>query len=530
MTEFIGLSIDNYKIIEQIGQGGMATVYRAHQESIGRDVAIKVLDKSLIEKDPSFLDRFIREVKVIASLQHPHILPIYDYGEYENHPFMVISYITGGTLTDLIEQGPMSLAEIFPIFKQITSALDFAHAQGIIHRDLKPSNILLDDAGNTYLADFGLAKVNDSDNNLTVSGGILGTPNYIAPDFSNEASITSSVDIYSLGITLYQMLTGKVPFTSTTPMGVLMAHISSPIPYILEERPNLPPRIQEVIEMVLAKNSKDRYETADQLYQALVAINGTQSQQVPSTLTPIRKGLIFTDVEGHIIYVNNDFLSMVKRPESDARILAGKLIHDVLGGEPGQIIDMIQNTIKIGSVNDRVFEIKTSNNEFISTLITSAATFDEKGKAIGVDLIIRRASTPTGDTTRIAASAQNDFSTGEKTYIQVYFTSQLDAIRILLVRLGGKKLGQTLERIINETAERNEWSVKVDESMINMDLLPEETHVYNALLVKAITYASSVIGAGVVEKQMKTVEEQMGEKALKLGKKLGLQEILSDLK
>ena len=124
----------------------------------------------------------------------------------------------------------------------------------------------------------------------------------------------------------------------------------------------------------------------------------------------------------------------------------------------------------------------------------------------------------------------DDFSTGEKNYIQVYFSSQLDAIRVLLVRLGGKNLGKTLERIINETAERNEWDVIVNESQINIDILPEETYTYNALLVKAITYASSVIGAAMVEKQMKAVNEQMGEKALNLGKKLGLQGILADLK
>lgn len=531
MTEFIGQKIDKYEIIDQIGQGGMATVYRAHQKSIGRDVAIKVLDKSLIEKDPAYLDRFTREVQVIASLQHPHILPIYDYGEYESHPYMVISYITGGTLTEIIERGPMSLADVYPILKQIADALDFAHGQEIIHRDLKPSNILIDENGNIYLADFGLAKVNDADNQITASGGILGTPDYISPDFSNEAEITASIDIYSLGITLFQMLTGRVPYSASTPMGVLMAHISSPIPNITDERPDLPEGVQAVIETAIAKTADERYKTAGEMFDALWELeNDRKAKPVPTSVSlpsPIRKGLIFTDIEGKVIYLNNDFLALVRRPESDARILAGKPIHEVLNIQPDEINEMIKTAIKIGHVNDHTFDIKRSDDELVSMSISAVVTYDEKGKAIGVDLNI---SQSTDDPHSVVVGGANDFSTGEATYIQVYFTSQLDAIRVLLVRLGGKKLGQTLERIINETAERNDWVVSVQDSQINMEVGPEETYVYNALLVKAITYASNVTGAGAVEKQMKAVDEQLGEKALKLGKKLGLQEIISDLK
>jgi serine/threonine protein kinase len=181
MVDSVGQSLGRYRILEKIGAGGMATVYRGIQTSIGREVAIKVLSSSLAAQDEDFLVRFQREVQVSSTLQHPHILPVYDFGEYQGSPYIVMAYLKGGTLADLIRQGPMVLTEATRIITQLADALDFAHKSGVIHRDFKPSNVMLDERGNVYLADFGLAKVTDASLQLTGSR-LVGTPDYMAPD------------------------------------------------------------------------------------------------------------------------------------------------------------------------------------------------------------------------------------------------------------------------------------------------------------------------------------------------------------
>src|SRR5690242_11666250 len=153
MTELVGQNLGQYEVIEQIGKGGMSTIYRARQKSMKRDVAIKILPGALAHNG-TLLERFYREVEVIASLQHPYILPVYDFGEYDGLPYIVMAYVTGGTLADQIALGPMSPALVSELVMQIASALDYAHSKGVIHRDFKPSNVLLDDRNNPYLADF----------------------------------------------------------------------------------------------------------------------------------------------------------------------------------------------------------------------------------------------------------------------------------------------------------------------------------------------------------------------------------------
>ncbi|MBN1430487.1 MAG: SUMF1/EgtB/PvdO family nonheme iron enzyme [Anaerolineae bacterium] len=280
MSDLVGHILGSYKIIDEIGHGGMANVYRAVQPSIGREVAVKVLPTNFLQ-DRMFLERFSREVQVIAKLQHPHILPVYDFGEQDGLPYIVMAYMTGGTLSEHIKANGknMPLDEVARLISQIAQGLDFAHKKGIIHRDFKPSNVLIDEAGNTYLADFGIAKATEGTVQLTGSG-IVGTPTYMAPEMADQGGVSPLVDVYALGVTLYQILTGELPYSADTPMGTLLAHITKPIPDARILRPDLPDTVQHIIERALAKNPKERYQTAGALASDLQsAISGLPHKQ-----------------------------------------------------------------------------------------------------------------------------------------------------------------------------------------------------------------------------------------------------------
>jgi basic membrane protein A len=288
MTDLIGRTLGPYQILSEIGHGGMANVYRAAQPSIGREVAIKVLPAHFLQ-DRSFLDRFDREVQVIARLQHPHILPVYDFGEQDGLPYIVMAYLTGGSLADHIRRygAGMPLEEIARLVAQAAAALDFAHSKGIIHRDLKPSNILLDEQGNAYLSDFGIAKVTEATAQLTGSG-IIGTPAYMAPEMSEPDGMSPLIDIYALGVTLYEMLTGDQPYHAPTPMGVLLAHASKPVPDAREKRPELPDAVQAVVEGAMAKDPRQRYQMASDLASGLgEAIRGGQAAAPATLIEPV---------------------------------------------------------------------------------------------------------------------------------------------------------------------------------------------------------------------------------------------------
>jgi serine/threonine protein kinase len=272
MTDLTGRTLGQYEIREEIGRGGMANVYLAIQTSMQREVAIKVLPQHFLQ-DETFLARFNREVQVISQLEHPAILPVYDFGEVDGLPYIVMRYLTGGTLALLISRNPqgMPFGQITQVISQVSGALDFAHRRGIIHRDFKPSNVLLDSDGNAYLADFGIAKVSESTLSLTGTG-FIGTPGYIAPEMGHEGAVTASVDTYALGVTLFQMLTGRMPYHADTPMGTLLAHVSSPIPNVLTYRPDAPEGMQAVINGALAKNPASRYMSSGQMADDLIAV------------------------------------------------------------------------------------------------------------------------------------------------------------------------------------------------------------------------------------------------------------------
>jgi tRNA A-37 threonylcarbamoyl transferase component Bud32 len=274
--------IGRYEIRSELGRGGMATVYRAYDPRFEREVALKVLPREMLH-DPQFRMRFEREAKTIAMLEHPVIVPVYDVGEEDGQPYFVMRYMTGGSLSERIKNGALSVAEAARIIDTIAPGLDDAHSKGIIHRDLKPGNILFYNHNKPYIADFGIAKFSQSQTNMTGSA-IVGTPAYISPEQAQGEAIDGRSDIYALGIIVYEMLSGQAPYHATTPMAVVVKHITDPIPHILDVKPNLPPEIESVIEKAMAKDRNERFSTAVELAEALNEVAHGASPEFGSTM------------------------------------------------------------------------------------------------------------------------------------------------------------------------------------------------------------------------------------------------------
>jgi serine/threonine protein kinase/tetratricopeptide (TPR) repeat protein len=267
--ELIGVTLGQYHIVETIGRGGMATVFKAQQATLERFVAVKVLMPQQAGT-PEFRERFIREAKAVAQLNHPNILPIIDYGQSDDLIYIVMKFVGGGTLADRLKH-PIDLATTTRLITQLAGALDHAHGRGILHRDVKPSNVLLDDGEWAQLADFGLAKIMESDHVLTHTGLSMGTPAYFSPEQAQGLPLDRHADIYSLGVILYEMVTGRLPFTAETPMGIALKHIyDQPLsPRALQ--PDLPEAIEAIVLKGLAKPIEDRYHSAGELAAALHA-------------------------------------------------------------------------------------------------------------------------------------------------------------------------------------------------------------------------------------------------------------------
>jgi serine/threonine-protein kinase len=258
-----------YEILQELGRGGMATVYLAFDPAFGRQVAVKVLPAQFTH-DPKFRARFLREAKVIATLENPYIVPVYDYGEEGDHPFIVMRYMPGGTLYDRIAAGPMKLAESYPIVRRMAQALDEAHKHNIVHRDLKPSNVLFDVRNEAFLSDFGLAKLSESSTKLTFTGVMVGTPDYMSPEQAiGEEDIDWRSDIYSLGVILYEMLSGHLPYEAGTPMKLLFKHVNEPVPQLDLDKLGLPAECNAIIASAMAKNPEDRYRSAGMVAEVM---------------------------------------------------------------------------------------------------------------------------------------------------------------------------------------------------------------------------------------------------------------------
>ncbi|MBL8062435.1 MAG: protein kinase [Anaerolineales bacterium] len=263
-----GENVGPYRVIEQLGQGGMASVYKAYHAALDRYVALKVLHQAFNE-DSTFINRFQREARVVAKLEHPNIVPIYDYAEHEGRPYLVMKFIEGDTLKARMNEGPLSAREIDQVVETVGSALGYAHRQGVLHRDIKPSNVLISNEGVMYLADFGLARIAEAGESTLSADSIMGTPQYISPEQAmGKKDLDGKTDIYSFGVMLYEIVVGQVPFNADTPFSIIHDHIYTPLPLPMDVNPKVPEPVQRVLLKALAKDRLDRFETVEELIGA----------------------------------------------------------------------------------------------------------------------------------------------------------------------------------------------------------------------------------------------------------------------
>ncbi len=265
--------IGRYDIKSLIGQGGMSAVYLGYDPRSQREVAIKILPPYYLHSS-KFRERFEREALMIALLEHPAIVPVYDMGEEDGQPYIVMRYMSGGSLGDKLKKGPIPLRDCMEMYLRLAPALDTAHARGVTHRDVKPDNLLFDKYDNVFLSDFGLARLRETIGFANISdGSIMGTPAYMSPEqIQGDREIDGRSDIYSMGIVLYQMLCGTVPFSGTTAASVMMMHLVNPVPQIYEQTKTLPTAIQTVLDIAMAKDPDDRYQSAGDFAKALQAV------------------------------------------------------------------------------------------------------------------------------------------------------------------------------------------------------------------------------------------------------------------
>src|SRR6266545_253123 len=283
MGDLAGHNLGPYRILEQAGAGGMATVYKAYHAAMDRYVAIKVLPQHLA-RDPNFRARFQREARTIARLEHRYILPVHDVGEEDGIPYLVMRYTDSGDLGDLIAKRSLTIPRAGLIVAQVAEALAYAHRQGIIHRDVKPANVLISRDGDALLSDFGIAKIYEETLQLTGEGMMVGTPTYMAPEQLQGQPVDARTDIYALGVVLYQSLTGEPPFIAETPLAVALMHIHNPLRPPREGNPAIPESLERIILRALAKNPNDRFQTADEMAEALR--HALASMSKPTTVLP----------------------------------------------------------------------------------------------------------------------------------------------------------------------------------------------------------------------------------------------------
>ncbi len=269
MADLTGQRLGQYQILARIARGSAATIYKAYQPKLNRFVAVKVLSPQVIDEE-GFLERFTQEAQAIAQLDHPNIVPVYDFDRLGDTVYLVMKYVEGGTLKTLMSGRPLDLGLTVELISQVGLALGYAHKRGVIHRDVKPSNVLIAEGHWALLTDFGLAKMLQSEKKLTRSGIGMGTPDYIAPEQGQGLVVDHRADLYSLGVTMYEMLTGRVPFEAESSMAVLVKHITEPPPPPRQYNPDLPAAVEQVLLKAMEKDPAQRYQTAEDFISALV--------------------------------------------------------------------------------------------------------------------------------------------------------------------------------------------------------------------------------------------------------------------
>ncbi|MEX0788403.1 MAG: serine/threonine-protein kinase [Anaerolineales bacterium] len=279
MPGLIGESLDRYRLAEQIGQGGMATVYRATDPRTGKECAVKVLSPT-IGSDKRFVRRFRREAEVLARLKHPQIVPVLDYGQARGMVYLVMPFVAGETMHQKLVKRKFTETEVRRWIRQVADALQFAHDAGIIHRDIKPSNIMIDRDGNAFLTDFGLARLAEGSGTLTGSL-LMGTPAYVSPEQGRGELVDARSDQYSFGVILFQLVTGQLPFDGDTPMATVMQHLQEPPPPPRTINPKLPPAAEKVILKSLAKDPSVRFASVGETVKAFeAALDGASEREL----------------------------------------------------------------------------------------------------------------------------------------------------------------------------------------------------------------------------------------------------------
>ena len=284
------IQIPGYKLEKHVGSGAMASVYLAIQESLERQVALKLMAASLVA-DPTFCERFLKEGKIIAQLNHPNIVTIYDIGVFQSCYYMAMEYVDGGTLKERIQSG-LAVEQAVDILRQMASALGYAHSRGFVHRDVKPANILFREDGAAVLSDFGIAKAFDDGTQMTAAGWTVGTPNYMSPEQALGRPVDARSDLYSLGIVFYEMLTGSKPYQSQDAFATALMHVNNPVPRLQERLVSYQP----IIDGLLAKDPKQRFANAAALLKTIAQIpaNATargdiadkETQLIPAVVAP----------------------------------------------------------------------------------------------------------------------------------------------------------------------------------------------------------------------------------------------------
>ena len=311
------LELPGYEIVREIGRGGMARVYLARHEGLDRDVAIKVMFPNLAS-DSSYSERFIREARIVAKLSHHNIVTVYDVGIHENYHYIAMEFLPGVTLDDKLKDG-MDSQQIMHIVKQVSAGLAYAHDKGFIHRDIKPENILFREDGTAVISDFGIARATKSETKMTAVGTVIGTAHYMSPEQAQGKELTPSSDIYSIGIMMYEMFTGEVPYDADSTIAIVFKHIDAPIP----DLPDGKEKFQPILEKLMAKQPEDRYQTCNDIINDIVNLERGNS--------PSRATELFSAEDLGLAGKSNKQTQFVKMPKKASNKPWGLIIGSLVG-------------------------------------------------------------------------------------------------------------------------------------------------------------------------------------------------------